>query len=211
MPSISRRQFLHGAAGAGLSALLPLPAWAASRPSLDVKHRDRWALEISPTDIRIDGRPARAMGINGTVPGPLLRLQEGQRVWLDVSNALSEDSSIHWHGLILPTDMDGVPGISFEGIPAGGTYNYEFDVRQSGTYWYHSHSGLQEQLGIYGPMIIDPAGPDPVDYDREFIVLLSDWTFEDPRRVLANLKKSDDYYNLEPPRPRHFWQTAFAV
>ena len=203
MPRLSRRRFLNTAAqfaaGSGLSAVLPLPAWALDQLSTDVRYRDRWALDIGPTEFRIDGRQAHAFGINGTVPGPLIRLKEGQRVRLDVSNSLNEDSSIHWHGLLLPTDMDGVPGISFEGIPPGGTYNYEFDVRQNGTYWYHSHSGLQEQLGIYGPLIIDPDGADPVEYDREFVVLLSDWTFEDPYRVLANLKKSDDYYNRNRP------------
>ena len=185
--------------GSGLSAVLPLPAWAANQPTTDVQYRDRWNLEIGPTQLKIDGRDAFATGINGSVPGPLIRLKQGQRVRLDVSNSLDEYSSIHWHGLLLPTDMDGVPGISFDGIPPGGTYNYEFDVRQNGTYWYHSHSGLQEQLGVYGPLIIDPDGPDPVDYDREFVVLLSDWTFEDPHRVLANLKKSDDYYNRNRP------------
>ena len=197
MPS-SRRDFIRHSLNAlgltGLSAAFPLPAWAMrsleSQPVQDV-----WDLTIGETPIVIGDRRASATGVNGTVPGPLVRLKEGQRVVLNVANQLSEDSSIHWHGLLLPTNMDGVPGLSFDGIAPGGSYRYEFDVPQNGTYWYHSHSGLQEQTGVYGPLIIDPEGPDPVDYDREFVVLLSDWTFEDPHRVLANLKMADDYYN----------------
>ncbi len=136
-----------------------------------------------------------ATGINGTVPGPLLRFLEGERITLNVRNELHHDSSIHWHGLILPAHMDGVPGISFDGIRPGETFRYEFELVQNGTYWYHSHSGFQEQTGVYGPIIIYPKGEDPVEYDREYVVLLSDWTFEDPARVFANLKKMPEYYN----------------
>ncbi len=198
MPN-TRREFLSGAIKlAGLTAALPLPAWAIDQPhpiaaSLS---NDIWDLTIGKTPITIGDRRATATGINGTVPGPLVRLKEGQRVTLNVTNALDEDTSIHWHGLLVPTDMDGVPGLSFDGIRPGETYRYQFDVRQNGTYWYHSHSGLQEQSGVYGPIVIDPAGRDPVDFDREFVVMLSDWTFEDPYAVLANLKMADDYYNL---------------
>ena len=194
MPN-TRREFLSGAMRlAGLTATLPLPAWAfaESRPTAN----DTWDLTIGETPIIIGDRRATAMGINGTVPGPLVRLKEGQRVTLNVTNALDVDTSLHWHGLLLPTNMDGVPGISFDGIKPGQTFHYQFDVRQNGTYWYHSHSGLQEQSGVYGPLVIDPAGPDPVEFDREFVVLLSDWTFEDPDDILANLKMADDYYNL---------------
>lgn len=194
----TRREFLSGATRfAGLIALSPLPAWAASasRRPAQQSASDIWDLTIGETPLAIGDRRATATGINGTVPGPLVRLQEGQRVRLNVTNTLSEDSSIHWHGLLLPTDMDGVPGLSFDGIQPGETYHYEFDVRQNGTYWYHSHSGLQEQTGIYGPLVIDPAGEDTVNFDREFVILLSDWTFEDPYRVMANLKMTDDYYN----------------
>ena len=119
----------------------------------------------------VDGRIGHAIAINGTVPAPLIRLKEGQNVRLTVENRLTEDTSIHWHGFIVPFQMDGVPGISFPGIRAGPV-TYEFPIRQSGTYWYHSHSGLQEQLGHYGPIIIDPAGPDPVQYDREHVIVL---------------------------------------
>lgn len=197
----SRRRFLRHtsqfAAVAASQLLLPVPLWAAtnSRGVAAPHYRDTHELQIGPTEVIIDGRGATATGINGTVPGPLLRLREGQRVVLNVRNVLAEDSSIHWHGLLLPFDMDGVPGISFPGIPPGESYRYEFDVIQNGTYWYHSHSGWQEQTGVYGPMIIDPADDDPVNYDSEFVVLLSDWSFEDPGSVMANLKKSEGYYN----------------
>lgn len=194
MPDISRRRFLGDTALLALT--LPLPRWAMARRAdpLD-SARSLFDLNIAPTPIKLGGRVAPAIGINGTVPGPLLRLKEGQPVTINVRNSLSVDSSIHWHGLLLPADMDGVPGISFDGIATDQTFRYHFDVRQYGTYWYHSHSGLQEQSGVYGPMIIDPAGTDPVEYDREFVILLSDWTFEHPHQLLANLKKSDGYYH----------------
>jgi CopA family copper-resistance protein len=196
----TRRSFLRqsaslaGLCGAAIS--LPLPLWAVSRNDTATASgtRSRYDLTIGPTPISVDGRTAPALGINGSVPGPLLRFREGDSVTLNVKNALDESSSLHWHGLLLPTDMDGVPGVSFDGIGPQQTYRYAFDVRQNGTYWYHSHSGLQEQSGVYGPIIIDPAGPDPVQYDREYIVLLSDWTFEDPNKVFANLKKSSERY-----------------
>ena len=197
---ITRRRFVQGAACVagygGLMQAMPLPAWAASAENGlgAADYRDIYDLRIGKTAIRINERSATAIGVNGSVPGPLLRLKEGRRIALNVTNELAEDSSIHWHGLLVPTDMDGVPGISFDGIAPDETYHYRFDVRQNGTYWYHSHSGLQEQSGLYGPIVIDPAGPDPVEFDREFVILLSDWTFEDPDRVFANLKKIDDYY-----------------
>ena len=190
---VSRRDFLHGAGLTAMSCLLP--AWA--RGQVATLSGNHVSLDIGEIPINIEGRDAIATGINGTVPGPLLRFREGERVKLDVTNHLSEDSSIHWHGLILPSDMDGVPGLSFAGIKPGDTYNYEFDLVQNGTYWYHSHSGLQEQTGVYGPLIIDPAGPDPVDFDIEYVILLSDWTFEDPWKLFAKLKKQDDYYNRQ--------------
>jgi CopA family copper-resistance protein len=181
----------------GLAVRLPLPAWAganaaSTRPG---EAQDAWDLTIGPAPVEIGDRRLIAAGINGSVPGPLIRLREGDDVVLNVTNALDQDSSIHWHGILLPYDMDGVPGISFDGIAPGETYRYRFRVRQNGTYWYHSHSGMQEQVGVYGPLIIDPAGADPVESDREFVILLSDWTFEDPYRVLTNLKVEDDFYN----------------
>ncbi|MEM9690454.1 MAG: copper resistance system multicopper oxidase [Pseudomonadota bacterium] len=202
MYTINRRSFIAG----GLSLALPLPGWATS--TVRPVSRDRWHLRIAPTLVKFDGRRGRAQGVNGTVPGPLVRLREGDRVRLAVTNALDEDSSIHWHGLLLPWQMDGVPGVSFDGIRPGETFDYEFTVRQHGTYWYHSHSGFQEQTGVYGPLVIDPRDADPVDYDREHIVLLSDWTFEHPKRVLANLKMADDYYNPNRLAVSNFSSTA---
>ena len=202
---LSRRGFLVNsarfAALGGLITALPMPAWAKSATSsaVDTATHDYFDLRIGPTPIVVDGRTAPALGINGSVPGPLLRLREGRTVTLDVRNELTTDSSIHWHGLLVPTDMDGVPGLSYAGIGPGQTYRYHFDVIQNGTYWYHSHSDLQEQSGVYGPMIIDPIDPEPFRFDREFVVLLSDWTFDDPQAVLANLKKRDDYYNGRRP------------
>ncbi|MGH8223020.1 MAG: copper resistance system multicopper oxidase [Woeseiaceae bacterium] len=202
MPDTSRRRFLAQAgraAAAGLAAgCLPLPGWA--RSALDrsdpVRYRE-FDLAIGRVPLVIGDRRAAAIGLNGTVPGPLLRFREGDRITLNVTNELTEDSSIHWHGLMVPAGMDGVPGISFPGILPGETFRYQFDVVQNGTYWYHSHSGFQEQLGLYGPIVIDPAGADPVAYDREFVILLSDWTFEDPYRVFANLKRFPEYYNRQ--------------
>jgi CopA family copper-resistance protein len=153
-------------------------------------------LHIGPIPINITGADRTAFAINGSVPAPLLRWREGDIVTLRVSNSLREDASIHWHGILLPANMDGVPGLSFHGIRPGETYTYRFNVRQGGTYWYHSHSGFQEQVGVYGPLVIQPREPEPFKYDREHVVLLSDWTDENPERVFAKLKKQSDYYNF---------------
>src|SRR5690606_36992915 len=134
--------------------------------------------------------------VNGSLPAPVLRWREGERVTLRVTNRLPYDSSIHWHGIILPFQMDGVPGLSFDGIRPGETFTYSFDVRQSGTYWYHSHSGFQEQTGLHGAIVIDPREPDPVAYDRDYVVMLTEWTDEDPDDIYARLKKSSHYYNV---------------
>lgn len=154
-------------------------------------------LESQPT--LVDGHIGRAITINGSFPGPVIRMKEGREVLVRVHNRMSESSSIHWHGILLPFTMDGVPGISFKGIDAGSTFNYKFTLRQNGTYWYHSHTGLQEQIGHYGMLIVEPADPDPVEYDVEYPVVLSDWTFEDPHRVLRNLKTIEGYYNFQRP------------
>ncbi|MCA9472626.1 MAG: copper resistance system multicopper oxidase [Nitrospirales bacterium] len=161
-------------------------------------------LRITETPFRIGDQLGMAKTINGTVPGPLIRLQEGQTVTFNVTNRLEEDTSIHWHGLILPQDMDGVPGVSFAGIKPASTFSYRYPVRQNGTYWYHSHSGGQEQSGVYGPLIIDPIEPEPFQYTREYVVVLSDWTFESPEVLFANLKKVPDYYNFQKRATREF-------
>lgn len=199
---LTRRSFLTqtGRFGAAVGVGHFLPGYAFSPTGRSVGRRfgpTEFDLVIGEQTLGIGDRLARATAINGTVPGPLLRFREGETVTLRVQNDLDEDTSIHWHGLLLPPEMDGVPGVSFPGIPPGETFTYRYPVRQSGTYWYHSHSGLQEQTGVYGPLIIDPAGPDPVQYDREYVVVLGDWTFGDPNRVLANLKKMGGYYNFQ--------------
>jgi FtsP/CotA-like multicopper oxidase with cupredoxin domain len=172
-----------------------LLAQGARRPQ-EVLRGTSFELSIGEAPMNFTGSTKIAQTINGSIPGPLLRWREGDTVTLRVANRLDdEDTSIHWHGVILPADMDGVPGLSFHGIRPGETYTYKFDVRQAGTYWYHSHSGFQEQRGIYGPLVIEPRGDDPIKSDREHVILLSDWTNETPQRVFAKLKKQSDYYN----------------
>lgn len=202
--SLDRRTLLRaaGLGGAGAALAGAFPSWARSGtaglagPLPQVSGEDI-RLKIAHQMIRIHGRNHHAIGINGTVPGPLIRLKEGQNVRLHVENALDEDSSIHWHGLILPFHMDGVPGISFPGIRPRSTFTYEFPIRQAGTYWYHSHSGLQEQMGHYGPIVIDPAGEDPVQADREHVIVLSDYSPLHPHVIFKKLKQMGGYFNFQ--------------
>ncbi|WOB79924.1 copper resistance system multicopper oxidase [Brevundimonas nasdae] len=201
---LDRRTLLRGAAaGGGLLGLQGLlPAWAqtgtaglrSDLPSLVGPNID---LTVGHSPFSVGGRTGHAVTVNGLLPAPLLRLREGQNARLSVTNTLDEDTSIHWHGVLLPFQMDGVPGISFPGIRPRETFVYEFPVKQSGTYWYHSHSGLQEAMGHYGPIVIDPAGEDPVAYDREHVLVLSDWSFMHPHEILAKLKKSPGYFNRQ--------------
>ena len=152
---------------------------------------------IAESPFRVGNRDATAITINGTVPGPLVRLREGENVTLNVTNRLKEIASIHWHGVLVPPEMDGVPGVSFEGIKPGTTFTYRFSLKQSGTYWFHSHSSGQEERGVYAPMIIDPIEPDPVKYDREHVVMLSDWSFASAETMIGNLKKQSGYFNFQ--------------
>lgn len=202
---LHRRSLLRsGAIGvAGLGASRLFPAWArsgshglAAKASRTMTGEDI-RLTVAESAFQVDGRMGHAITINGTIPAPLIRLREGQNVRIVVDNRLDEDTSIHWHGLIVPFQMDGVPGVSFPGIGARSTFTYEFPLRQSGTYWYHSHSGLQEQLGHYGPMIIDPAGADPVAYDREHVIVLSDWSFMHPHRIFSRMKAEGGFFNRQ--------------
>ncbi len=201
MPSTtSRRTFVKGLAAGGLLGGLGLwrtPVWALNSPGqVNELSGTDFELFIGETPVNFTGQPRTAMTINGGVPGPLLRWREGDTVTLRVRNRLKADTSIHWHGILLPANMDGVPGLSFHGIEPGGVYVYQFTVRQHGTYWYHSHSGLQEQAGVYGPLVIDAREPEPFHYDREHVVMLSDWTDEDPAGLMKTLKKQSDYYNF---------------
>ncbi len=197
---INRRTFVKGLAVGGAAAGLGMwPsrgfAQADARKSVATLTGTEFDLRIGESPVNFTGATRTGITVNGTIPAPIVRWREGDTVTMRVANALDEDTSIHWHGMILPANMDGVPGLSFHGIHPGETYTYKFAVRQGGTYWYHSHSGFQEQLGLYGALVIDPREPEPFRYDREHVVLLSDWTDENPKRVFSKLKKQSDYYN----------------
>jgi len=201
---IKRRRLIQALAAtgllSGLDALVPPYARAAgalARPNQRQSRPVTMDLAIRQQEMGIAGGTGTGMTVNNTIPGPIVELYEGHEALLRVTNHLNADSSIHWHGILLPFEMDGVPGVVFPGIKPGKTFEANFMVRQYGTYWYHSHSGLQEQSGVYGPLIIHPSEPEPYSYDRDYVVMLSDWTFEDPHDVLAHLKKMSDYYNYE--------------
>jgi CopA family copper-resistance protein len=196
----ARRTFVRGLALGGITAGLGLwrnPAWALdAQGTPEILGGTEFDLRIGALPVNLTGRQRLATVINDSLPAPTLRWREGDTVTLRVTNNLAESSSIHWHGVVLPAAMDGVPGLSFDGIEPGETFVYRFPVRQAGTYWYHSHSGLQSQTGIYGAIVIEPRTPDPVACDRDYVVMLSDWTDENPARVVAKLKKQSDYYNF---------------
>jgi CopA family copper-resistance protein len=204
MNDFDRRQLLRGASlfGGGLALSTLLPSWAqsatpglaAALPTLAGPNID---LTVSHAHLMVDGRAGHAVTVNGTVPGPLLRLKQGQKVRLSVRNDLEEDTSVHWHGVLVPFQMDGVPGVTFPGIKPGQTFVYEFPIIQSGTYWYHSHSGLQEQEGHYGPIVIDPEGDDPIQYDREHVVVLSDYSFMHPHMIFERMKQQSGLFNYQ--------------
>jgi len=197
---LSRRKFVLGASAVAAISTLPLAgkSWASANninqnpQTLTGKVFD---LNIGYNKVNFTGKEVITTTLNGGVPGPILRWKEGERVTLRVTNNLSEDTSIHWHGLILPYQMDGVPGLSYNGIKPGETFEYQFDLQQSGTYWYHSHSGYQEQTGLYGAIVIEPKEKDPYEFDRDYVIQLSDWSDENPEDVYAKLKKMGDYYN----------------
>jgi CopA family copper-resistance protein len=199
-----RRQFLQGLAlGAVTAGLGWRPALAAAP---GVRRGTDFDLRIGSRPVNISGRERTAVTVNGSLPAPVLCWREGDTVTLRVTNTLDEPTSIHWHGLLLPADMDGVPGLSFPGIMPGETFVYRFPVRQNGTYWYHSHSGMQEQLGLYGALVIEPRAAVAPGADREHVIVLSDWTDENPHRVLANLKKQPDYYNFHQRTAADFFR-----
>lgn len=198
----TRRAMLKGAVGLG--GLAAIPAWARAMPHGPIRQGfDEVSgrvidLAVEQGAIEVAGRSGHAFAVNGSVPGPLVRLKEGEAVTLRVANHLAQDTSIHWHGLLLPFQFDGVPGVSFPGIKPGETFVYELPaLRQSGTYWWHSHSDLQEQAGHYGPIIIDPAGPDPVQADRDYVLLLSEFSPLHPHTIMAKLKKGEEYFNRQ--------------
>jgi CopA family copper-resistance protein len=202
-PHATRRRFVQGLASGG--ALFGLGLWPRSGLAQQSQPAGLagtdFALSVGETLVNYTGKTRPAITVNGALPAPLLRWKQGTTVTLRVRNDLPRgsihgpDTSIHWHGILLPANMDGVPGMSFDGIRPGESYLYRFQVRQSGTYWYHSHSGYQEQGGLYGPLVIDPAGPEPHPSDREHVLLFSDWTDMDPADLFARLKKMSNYDN----------------
>ena len=208
MLTMNRRGLLGAGAGAaGLAGLTALtPAWARGanihngviRSGFDEVSGSSIDLTIGEGPRVVQGRRGHAIAVNGSVPGPLVRLKEGEPVRLNVTNTLSQDSSIHWHGLLVPFQFDGVPGVSFPGIKPGETFTYDLPaIRQTGTYWWHSHSDLQEQAGHYGPIVIDPAGADPVQADRDYVLLLSEFTPMHPHAIMDKLKKGEGYFNYQ--------------
>jgi CopA family copper-resistance protein len=194
---IRRRHFLQGGAALGALGLTPWPLRRALASPVPLLQGPEFALEIGQTPFAVGERSVVATAVNGMVPAPILRWREGDTVTLKVTNRLSEPSSIHWHGIRLPNAMDGVPGLTFRGIAPGETFAYRFPVRQSGTYWYHSHTMFQEQTGLYGPIVITPKEGYHQPFDRDYVVMLSDWSFEAPETIVSNLKQQSDYYNYQ--------------
>ena len=216
--TITRRDLLKGIGSLSLLAAFEkfVPAYArAGETNLGAPALRRAGepidLFIADQKINFDGRMGNTMTINGSLPGPVLRLKEGEKAVIRVTNRLKETSSIHWHGLIVPPEMDGVPGVSFAGIKAGETFEYRFPVKQYGTYWAHSHSGGQELLGVYMPLIIEPAEPEPFTYDRDYVVMLSDWSFQNPARLISNLKAFGNYYNVHRRTAGEFFRDASKI
>ncbi len=178
------------------------PGWeaeaASSRPPTELRGTE-FDFTINTLPVNFTGKPRVAVAVNGSVPGPTLRWREGETVTVSVTNCLKTPTSIHWHGMRIPTEMDGVPGLSFEGIAPGDKFTYRFPVKQNGTFWYHSHSGYQEQTGISGAIVIEPQHTDLDLADRDYVIFLSDWTDVNPRSILSNLKQDSSYYNYHQP------------
>ncbi|MDQ6679663.1 MAG: multicopper oxidase domain-containing protein, partial [Pseudomonadota bacterium] len=209
---LSRRRFVTGAAAGGVLAGLGLPVSAAA-PARRIDNANalsgtEFDLTIGETPVNFTGRASTATAVNNSVPAPVLHWREGDTVTLRVTNRLPATTSIHWHGVLLPFQMDGVPGLTFNGIQPGETFTYRFDVKQSGTYWYHSHSRFQEQTGLYGPIVIEPRGGERFKTERDYVLMLSDWSDDSPELVMANLKKMSDFYNFNQPTAVDFAKDA---
>ena len=209
---IARRRFVQGLAIGGAVAGFA-PALLARSPPVSPAELSgtEFDLEIAELPVNFTGKRRIATAVNGSVPAPVLRLREGDTVTLRVRNGLKEMSSIHWHGIIVPAEMDGVPGISFAGIAPGETFTYRFEVRQSGTYWYHAHT-LAEQTGLYGAIIVEPKqAPAARAPDRDYCIVLSDWSDEPPLQIFLNLKKQSSYYNFAQPTAGDFLKDVGAM
>jgi len=213
--SLTRRRFVEGIAAAGAVAGLGLmgrPGWAQTGAGQPAALRGtEFDLVIGQTPANFTGNARMATAVNGTVPAPTLHWREGDTVTLRVTNRLAATTSIHWHGILLPSPMDGVPGLSFAGIAPGETFVYRFPVAQNGTHWYHSHSGFQVQSGLYGPIVIEPRRGQRFPSDREHVIMLSDWTDEEPERVYAKLKKVSDFYNFNQPTAVDFMRDVSTM
>lgn len=211
----SRRRFLQGLLAGGAVATLglrhPMALALDSAGKAETLSGTYFDLSIGETPSGVTGAHRSATTVNGSIPAPTLRWREGDTVTLRVTNRLRVATSIHWHGILLPTGMDGVPGLSFDGIDPGETFEYQFAVKQSGTYWYHSHSRFQEQTGLYGPLVIAPKGGERFPTQQDFVVMLSDWTDENPEVLFANLKKMSDYYNFNEPTAVDFANDALKI
>ncbi|SBT04045.1 Copper resistance protein A homolog [Candidatus Propionivibrio aalborgensis] len=217
IPDLPRRRFVQGLAAGGV--LLGASAWSSrgwaqnadadgGLPGVPILRGTEFDLVVANTPVNFTGNSGMATAINGSIPAPTLHWREGETVTLRVTNKLPVSTSIHWHGIILPYQMDGVPGISFAGIAPGETFTYRFKVGQSGTYWYHSHSAFQEITGMYGAIVVEPARGETIRADRDHTVVLSDWTDEDPMRVFSKLKVQSDYYNYNQPTAMDFFRDA---
>lgn len=210
IPNLKRRQFMEGLVAGGI--VLGIAPWTSAFSAQSESHKTQilsgteFDLSIGEAPVNFTGSVRIATTVNGSIPAPTLRWREGETVTIRVTNHLKVDSSIHWHGIILDTKMDGVPGISYMGIAPGETFTYRFKVNQAGTYWYHSHSGFQEQQGMYGAIVIEPAAGEKIQADRDYVVTLSDWTDEDPMRILGKLKMQGDYFNHNQPTAVQFFK-----
>ncbi len=216
---LSRRRFVQGLAVSGV--LMSNGVWGhnqsgtklgtSATSSMPHLHGNQFDLSIDEAWVNFTGKPRPATVINGSLPAPVLHFKEGEVVTLRVTNNLKEQSSIHWHGLLLPFEMDGVPGISFNGIEPGQTFTYQFPILQSGTYWYHSHSGFQEQTGMMGAIIIEPRDGEPIKSERDYVIMLSDWTDADPMHLLSKLKQESGFDNAQQPTIARFFRDVHTL
>jgi len=191
----TRRRFVEGMGAGLLLSASGRPLFGATSAATELIGPS-FDLIVDTLPVNLTGAARTAVAVNGQIPAPTLRMRQGDEVTIRVTNKLREQTSIHWHGLIIPADMDGVPGLSFGGIAPGTTFTYRYRVNQSGTYWYHSHSRFQEQVGLYGALVVERRGGERYQADREHVLLLSDWTDHDPEHIYATLKRQSDYYNF---------------
>lgn len=157
-------------------------------------------LSVAYKTVNFSGKCRKAIAVNNQIPAPTLHFKKGDEVTIYVHNLLDKDTAIHWHGILVPWQMDGVEGISQKGISPGQTFRYHFTLKQSGTYWYHAHAGLQEQEGLYGAFLIDPPKPPSYRYTKDFAIVLSDWSNTPAYQILANLKKEGNFYSPRFPQ-----------